>query len=228
MKAKVKDDLELLVSSSPESVIQRSRWSTRGWTFQERILSRRCVVFAGGRIYLQCWENNYDDFNMSWSSDWCKTPFCVVQKLEDSPIWFYTSYIELYTGRNLTEPTDILKAFNGVSRVIEEHMSAPFLFGLPGSHFDFALLWRPKSGKEQPPEDPQKDAEFPSWSWSGWQDTITKRVPSSTTHLVFWKGASLIFVIGCFITRESCGTSVTLMVLLSPCGKATLKNTPNA
>lgn len=33
IKAKVKDDLELLVSSSPENVIQRSRWSTRGWTF---------------------------------------------------------------------------------------------------------------------------------------------------------------------------------------------------
>jgi hypothetical protein len=52
MKAKVKDDLKLLVSSSPESVTQRLRWSTRGWTFKEHILSRRCVVFAGGRIYL--------------------------------------------------------------------------------------------------------------------------------------------------------------------------------
>lgn len=148
MTTKIKDDLELLVSSSPETVIQRSRWSTRGWTFQERILSRRCVVFAGGRIYLQCRENNYDDSNMSWSSDWRKSPLCIVQKLQDCPIWFYTTCIELYTGRNLTEPTDILKAFNGVSRVIEEHMCAPFLFGLPSSHFDFALLWRPKSGKE--------------------------------------------------------------------------------
>jgi hypothetical protein len=169
LKIKVNDDLELLVSSSPESVIQTSQWSERGWTFQERILSPRCIIFAQGRIYLQCRENNFDDSNMIWNSDWRKSPLSTMRKLQDRPIWFYMTCVELYTGRNLTEPTDILKAFNGVSRVIEDQMCAPFIFGLPSSHFDFALLWRPKSGKERRDGDPKKDAEFPSWSWSGWQ-----------------------------------------------------------
>ena len=104
---------------------------------------------SGDRIFLQCRLNNYDDNGMSWSSDWRKSPLSTLRDLEDRPMWFYMTCVELYTGRNLTKSVDILKAFNGVSRVIEEHLCAPFFFGLPSSHFDFALLWRPKSGKER-------------------------------------------------------------------------------
>lgn len=55
-----------------------------------------------------------------------------------------------------------------------------------------------------------------------------KKDPPLTTYLLLWKGAYLIFMIGCFITPRSCGISATLVVPLGPCGKATLKNIPNA
>lgn len=165
----IKEDLRLLVSSSPESIIQTSDWGKRGWTFQERILSRRCLIFAGGRIYLQCRTSNYDDTGIGWSSDWRKSPLRTVAEVKDRPIQFYMKCVESYTGRDLTLPEDILKAFSGVSRLIEWYTCAPFFFGLPSSHFDFALLWRPQEGKVRRPGNPDKDAVFPSWSWSGWQ-----------------------------------------------------------
>lgn len=46
--------VRLLVTKSPEAVISDSDWNKRGWTFQERLLSRRCLVFADGHIYFQC------------------------------------------------------------------------------------------------------------------------------------------------------------------------------
>ena len=53
-------------------------------------------------------------------------------------------------------------------------MQAPFIFGLPSSHFDMALLWQPQSALERrKPKNDKERAEyngmqFPSWSWCGW------------------------------------------------------------
>jgi hypothetical protein len=38
-------NLELLAVRRVESYIQRSPWNTRAWTFQERLLSNRCLIF---------------------------------------------------------------------------------------------------------------------------------------------------------------------------------------
>ncbi|EJT81070.1 hypothetical protein GGTG_01057 [Gaeumannomyces tritici R3-111a-1] len=46
--------LGLLAFRGPESVIQGSTWSSRGWTYQERLLSTRCLIFAEGKVYFQC------------------------------------------------------------------------------------------------------------------------------------------------------------------------------
>jgi hypothetical protein len=47
----------LAMASHPPSLQQalhRSTWNTRGWTFQERLLSRRCLYFTADYVYFQC------------------------------------------------------------------------------------------------------------------------------------------------------------------------------
>lgn len=38
----------------PQGVIQASKWYTRGWTFQEGLLSRRRLIFTDDQVYFEC------------------------------------------------------------------------------------------------------------------------------------------------------------------------------
>lgn len=46
----------ILVSTmqDPRVAIRRSKWATRGWTYQESALSKRCLVFTPEQIYWEC------------------------------------------------------------------------------------------------------------------------------------------------------------------------------
>ena len=171
--------VRLMVSRPPEVSIRASTWDSRAWTFQERLLSKRCLIFINGRIYFQCASTSMsedifaDRQGAGWSLDLIHAPLLMLGELKRRALWVYMNCVSLYSARALTKPKDILAAFDGVSNHITKTMRAPFLFGLPTSHFDFALLWEPKSRvrrrkptKEAAPE--YEGLEFPSWSWCGW------------------------------------------------------------
>ena len=148
--------IRLLVSRPTEAVIQDSPWNQRGWTFQERLLSRRCLIFAEGHVYFQCRsavisQHIFTDGGGTngWSLDWTNSPLRTLGELRRRAFWFYMKCIQLYTGRELTKPKDVLTAFQGASWLLEERMKAPLLYGLPSSHFDLALLWMPLSRLER-------------------------------------------------------------------------------
>lgn len=194
--------LRILVTRPLDVVIQDSKWSKRAWTFQEQILSCRCLIFAEGRVYFQCrlagisediWT---DSKGNGWSLNRTNSPLQSPSLLKGRPIWFYMKFTQQYTSRCLTKARDILSAFDGITRLLEEHMSyEPFFFGLPSSHFDLALLWSPTrafrrrkktkshhSGNLPCSQDANGrctchlenvyldgvKSQFPSWSWCGW------------------------------------------------------------
>lgn len=178
------EGIKLQVSRPSESVIRDSVWNQRGWTFQERILSPRCLLFVKGRFYFQCRKSNMsqdiypDPTGNGLSMDWMNSPLRTLSGLKTRPIWLYMTCVSLYTGRHLTNAEDILPAFEGVAGLMRNHMHgdlAGFLYGLPPSHFDLALLWEPLSAQKR--REPSKngrygqvDTELPSWSWAGWTD----------------------------------------------------------
>jgi len=168
----------LMISRPPETAIRGSRWNQRAWTFQERLLSRRCVIFAEKRVYFQCRSASMSQDiyahgrGTAWSLDSIHAPLQMLKELRVRAIWFYIHCVSMYTSRQLTKSRDILAAFNGVTTLIQQVMRAPFVFGLPSSHFDLALLWQPK-GKIKPrvvkdEGDKAFEVDFPTWAWCGW------------------------------------------------------------
>lgn len=135
-------------------------WSTRGWTYQEGLLSRHRLVFTETQASFQCQQHNHNHhYHNSGSGR--------VAHAEDI---FYR--IEEYTRRHLTYPADSLRAFLGVLRAFEklsppvEHLwGVPFVFGADGRARQPAqgLLWKSQSrGLRRIPG-------TPSWSWAGWE-----------------------------------------------------------
>ena len=171
-----------MLTHPPESAIQRSVWNSRAWTFQERLLSPRGLIFVEGRVYFQCRSTGMsedivaDREGAGWSLDLVNAPLQILRQTESKPIWVYNKLVELYTRRNLTYKSDILAAFSGKYRMLGSQVECPFVFGFPTSHFDLALLWQSENVVQRrkistgTTEDlSEVDGEFPSWSWCGWE-----------------------------------------------------------
>ncbi|KAE9365141.1 HET-domain-containing protein [Stipitochalara longipes BDJ] len=170
--------VRLMVSQLAETGINSSVWNTRAWTFQERLLSKSCLIFTEGRVFFQCRSATMSEDLVSeshgagWSLDLAKSLPQILHELKRRPIRVYMNCMSRYSERQLTQPKDILAAFNGVSNMISDVMRAPFMFGLPSSHFDLALLWEPLSAVSRRIPGEREDFGdfiFPSWSWCGWK-----------------------------------------------------------
>ncbi|KAI0435532.1 hypothetical protein F4803DRAFT_545251 [Xylaria telfairii] len=179
--AYIDEGTSLVLHRPCEVSINRTEWNSRAWTFQERLLSRRCLIFTDQRIFFQCRSTTIsedifpDKQGDGWSLELVRAPLQMLPQLKIQALSFYMRCVDLYTKRTLSEPFDRLAAFSGMCSLMRETMGAPFMFGLPISHFDFAMLWQPtgKSVTLTKPlwaDDPRyKDMKFPTWSWSGWK-----------------------------------------------------------
>jgi hypothetical protein len=175
--------VRLMVSQLAETGINSSVWNTRAWTFQERLLSKRCLIFTEGRVFFQCRTATMSEDLVSeshgagWSLDLAKALPQILLELKCRPVRVYMNCMSRYAKRKLMQPKDILAAFNGVSNLIGDVMRAPFIFGLPSSHFDLALLWDPLqtvTRRVQQPGEAFSGMLFPSWSWCGWKGGQTE------------------------------------------------------
>ena len=113
----------LFISTLPSiaSLITDSLWNTRGWTYQEARLSRRCLFFTEAQVYFVC---RYGTRSETVRGD---PESCSVAKIMNSaclsPSLFYDqSPIEdgmfrdrfVFSQRYLTDQSDALNAFRGI------------------------------------------------------------------------------------------------------------------
>jgi hypothetical protein len=140
---------------NPRMAIEASKWSTRGWTFQEAILSRRRLVFTEEQMYFECnamhcYESITSSLPLLHVNDMTRLQACVGEGLFGglgSPSFDYDSVeahgtldnlklyrklVEKYTSRNLSFDEDSLDAFSGITRAFQ-HLNYPVLhiWGIP-------------------------------------------------------------------------------------------------
>ncbi|KAK0716506.1 heterokaryon incompatibility protein-domain-containing protein, partial [Apiosordaria backusii] len=115
-------------------VVDLSAWSIRAWTFQEQLLSRRCLYLSDWQAYFQCQGTTYSIDRLN--------PLTEMACWDDG----YTSYQKLvgyYLRRSMTRESDILNAFEGVSAFMQAQLGGSFFAGVPEALIDFCLLWAP-------------------------------------------------------------------------------------
>lgn len=152
--------------------ILNSKWNSRGWTYQEALLSRRKLIFSNSLVYFQCRRGSFIeslDSPPEWNSDIFRHPLfsgCPATG-RTSEIW---DLIGDYTQRQLSYESDTLNAIQGiVHRFSTEFPSFEHAWGVPlvptnrtnSDLFVEGLCWCPGTVGAR-----RKD--FPSWSWTGW------------------------------------------------------------
>ncbi|GAB1313439.1 hypothetical protein MFIFM68171_03649 [Madurella fahalii] len=174
-----------------EGLVERSLWNQRGWTFQERLMSRRCLFITEAEVVFQC-RCGYASEESSQHRD--PSTERAFQDLEEdirptrlehsrmpgfrkdepgeskhSSVWAIgpslTSYFELvldYTSRELSFKSDILSAFCGVGNALSEALGSRMLFGVPERYLPAALMW----DYAGTPGLEREAYDIPSWSWA--------------------------------------------------------------
>ncbi|KAH6680860.1 heterokaryon incompatibility protein-domain-containing protein [Halenospora varia] len=142
-----------------------ARWSTRGWTYQEAILSKRRLYFTNVRAFFECGQSIFheDQYNPEKVRNEFTSHGLLISE-DDSPFEAFARHLKNYTSRSLTYPSDAYHAFTGISKALYDPRE-PFSNGLPYIDFDRALRWYADIGDYTTSlETP--GVGLPSWSWS--------------------------------------------------------------
>lgn len=176
----------LSTMSDPQLSIRSSKWWTRGWTFQEAILSSRRLVFTDEQTYFECNAMNCHE-SISGSLDELHTKdrsqlrtflrsgmfgrnltdrntafgkFDVKRMSGEDMLHLYTATVEQYTARQLRYDNDSLNAFAGIVRRFENQKKPVYqTWGIPFLPPDML-----KESKDGPPLQP--NSLIPGLSWS--------------------------------------------------------------
>lgn len=169
---------------SPVVPIARSTWSSRGWTFQESLLSQRKIIFCGDRVQWQClcavWNEDIELDNSitpvhsrGRRQDGLEIMFHNLLTCPWPNLHTYGKLVAEYSDKSLTYPEDIVSAFSGLTSALANRFKGGFIFGIPEMFFDVGLLWGgTKSLERRTNFHTQKITEIPSWSWMGWKGGI--------------------------------------------------------
>ncbi|CAH0018521.1 unnamed protein product [Clonostachys rhizophaga] len=153
--------------------IPKLAWSSRGWTFQEKALSRRLLIFCGEEVTWHCREMisredmvNDDAKNRSMPLEWLRLnpqhfqlfqgpdPFWMdgstvrdknakTHLVRSSAMGEYARVVEEYSSRQLTDKGDVIFALQGLLNILSGALLTEFRYGLPENLSVFQCYGRP-------------------------------------------------------------------------------------
>jgi hypothetical protein len=164
-------------------------WNRRGWTYQERVLSRRHLFVDNDYFYLNCVRVKYESdevyihntrrSGLAGMSDAYDNGYeRGIRTRTKSPDYFdpamsrYAAAVREYTARKLSSDSDSLNAFLGVGNMFAAQHRTRLLFGLPEKYLFQALLWHHIGATWRRRDMPADGPQIPSWSWAAWEGAL--------------------------------------------------------
>ncbi|KAK2767306.1 tol protein-like protein [Colletotrichum kahawae] len=171
----------------------RSRYMTRGWTFQEMLLSRRLLIFTQEVVFWECQSATWrEDANweildpvgrgltlfrnsvFGFDHEGIHIPKADPESFNQ----MYQSLVSDYGRRELTYDGDGLAAIEGILASIELTSEIGFTWGLPKLYLGVAITWptdnnasrvrRRQATYTVVSKNDTIQVPYPSWSWVGW------------------------------------------------------------
>lgn len=146
-----------VVMENPREDVESSLWNTRGWTYQEMLLSRRRLIFTDRQVYFQCRKGlTMEQLDKSFASTKLATLISrgkEILPIQNEAFTIHDIYarLEEYYPRSLRYETDNINAFAGIFRELSGRTSDGYDYGLlytPGlymsrrhSHFYGIPIW---------------------------------------------------------------------------------------
>lgn len=169
-----------------------STLNSRGWTFQERALSRRTLYF-GSSIFWECNSKLETEGKLNYGGLEAHFKALVFPVVKGSPVlqqphqddtldttasktlqaWpalkKWDKILIDYTIRNLTYPSDRLPAIAGLIAHYSQLMNWTNNWGLWKDHLTIELLWKVFSNTRGP----HRNTAWPTWSWISIQSQVS-------------------------------------------------------
>lgn len=154
-----------------------SIWESRGWTMQEKVLSKRLLIFTEHQVFYHCnsatwsedsiWEHKDPYFELQTGLG-TRSPHlqaCSLPHRSMKGIRKYYHFVSGYNSRKLTLESDALNAFSGALTAVGQEMDSTMIWGIPVTAFNDVLLWRTPIHNMK-----LRRKSFPSWTWLGWRE----------------------------------------------------------
>lgn len=156
-------------------IVGKSPWNKRGWTYQERVLSRRHLFIGDQSAYLNC-SQSYHDLDLPYKGG-PESDYGFEQGIRSRAGKFtymfdeYIRAIQGYTQRTLSYDEDTLNAFLGAGNALSAQHQTGLLFGLPEKYIFPALCWRHDYYWRK--RKPSVSGTIPSWSWAAYVGDVS-------------------------------------------------------
>ncbi|ORY54735.1 uncharacterized protein BCR38DRAFT_415228 [Pseudomassariella vexata] len=152
----------------------------RGWTYQEFYLSKRRLTFANSQLRWHCTCADWHEDLIQSEDTPTDQEFLdrnLSSVLTGQPDFSALNIIlSEYNQRELSFPEDALPGISGLLAILSRSYEGGFLFALPETCFDSALMWHtPFYGSMEERKDSGRTnllaltSRIPSWSWISWK-----------------------------------------------------------
>lgn len=157
-------------NSSPHSAIraQPSKLSTRGWVFQERILSPRIVHFYKEEVVWTCYGLERCECrimgNVSVSGTFSRL---LSGPSKTNLLIEWPKLVAQFTSKDITYVKDRLVAVSGLANLVQQHTHSIYLAGLWSNDLAYSLLWMSDHRHAKKPiRRLPFESYAPTWSWA--------------------------------------------------------------
>ncbi len=148
---------------SMSDLLSQYRWMGRAWTYQELILSRRCLIFTETEAFFYCGSSTYresqiEDANgpgpVAWAggaSNAYRIGNSIIMQTTHAEgqmnkvCEMFSAAVEEYTKRALSYQTDGLNAFTGLAMLLSKLLGSGMTCGCPSRMMVNCLTFRPQS-----------------------------------------------------------------------------------